>query len=375
MVREDRPESINVLQSTHEEIVKRAVEVLRAGGLLIYPTETTYGAGVDATNDVAVRKLLQYKSRREGLPLSVAVSDRKMAENYVELNDVASNLYRDFLPGPLTVVSVGKHKVAPGVESEFGTLGIRIPDHPLIRAIVDAFGKPITATSANASYKPRPYSIDTMLTNLSQKQIALIDLILDSGELPHNPPSTVVDTTLNNTNVMRQGSIAFDTALDNSQVILEGKTDSEADTIRFGGLAMTKLQKNLAENPVIFAMRGELGAGKTQFAKGVAKQLGVEEQISSPTYTIIDEYDYRLSSVLQGKLVHADVWRVADMEELQRLGFKEYLTAPNVFVIEWADKFFDVLRDELATARVFLVDIDVIDRDVRHIRLSEFGDA
>ncbi|MDP4030857.1 MAG: Sua5/YciO/YrdC/YwlC family protein, partial [Patescibacteria group bacterium] len=98
--------------------LNQAAKVLRAGGLIIYPTETCYGAGVDATNQAAVDKLLRYKTRREGRPLSVAVSDKTMASKYVKLNTSAINLYKNFLPGPLTVVSAGRHKLAKGVESE-----------------------------------------------------------------------------------------------------------------------------------------------------------------------------------------------------------------------------------------------------------------
>jgi hypothetical protein len=76
---------------------KAAVECLQNGGLLIYPTETTYGIGVDATNQVAVNKLLKYKRRREGKPLSIAVIDLKMAEKYVKVNKTAKNIYQKFL--------------------------------------------------------------------------------------------------------------------------------------------------------------------------------------------------------------------------------------------------------------------------------------
>src|SRR3972149_9381448 len=87
-----------------------AVEVLNRGGLVVYPTETLYGIGADATNPEAIKKLTEYKNRPFGKPYSIAVTDREMAEEYVELNETAKNLYREFLPGPLTVISKGKHK-------------------------------------------------------------------------------------------------------------------------------------------------------------------------------------------------------------------------------------------------------------------------
>ena len=159
-----------IIKEINEIEVKEIVEVLKQGGLVIVPTETLYGALVDATNPKAVEKLTQYKNRPLGKPFSVAVAGQEMAEEYVYLNQNAKNLYKTFLPGPVTVISKGKHKVTKGIESESGTLGIRIPDYKLVLEIVKKLRKPVTATSANASYKKKPYKISDILDNLSTKQ-------------------------------------------------------------------------------------------------------------------------------------------------------------------------------------------------------------
>lgn len=200
---------IALTHNNYGEVVREAVQTFRQGGLVVYPTETTYGIGADATNQQAIDKLLKYKKRREGKPLSITVADQKMAEEYVKLNASAKHIYMNFLPGPVTVVSKGKHKVSSGVESELGTLGIRIPAYPLVLDIVKEFGRPVTATGANASYKKRPYSIKDILDNISERQKSLIDLVLDAGELLHNEPSTVIDTTFDELSVLRQGAIRF----------------------------------------------------------------------------------------------------------------------------------------------------------------------
>jgi len=83
---------------------KLVIEILSHNGLIIYPTETCYGVGVDVTNSKAVEKLLSYKKRPEGKAISIAVSDKDMAERYVDLNEKALNLYQNFLPGPLTII-------------------------------------------------------------------------------------------------------------------------------------------------------------------------------------------------------------------------------------------------------------------------------
>src|SRR3990167_4008724 len=103
-----------------KKTIEIALKILRKGGLVIFPCETVYGAAVDSSNEVAVKKLNRYKERPFGKPYAIMCSDQKMAEEYVELNKTAEDFYRTFLPGPVTIVSKGNHKVAPGIESETG---------------------------------------------------------------------------------------------------------------------------------------------------------------------------------------------------------------------------------------------------------------
>ena len=124
-------------------VIKLAVEVLKHGGLVVFPTETTYGIAADATNHKAIGKLNSYKKRPAGKPYSVAVTDENMATKYVNLNNTARNIYQEFLPGPVTIISKGKNKLAKGVESETGTLGIRISSYPLVSQIVKNSGFPL----------------------------------------------------------------------------------------------------------------------------------------------------------------------------------------------------------------------------------------
>lgn len=346
---------LKLTKKNTEKIVSEAVAVLKSGGLVVYPTETCYGVGVDATNQLAVDKLLRYKRKRAGKPLSIAVSSRTMAELYVEVNASAANLYENFLPGPLTIVSRSLGKVASGVESITGTLGVRIPDYELVLHVVAALGKPITASSANASYKKRPYKIADILENLSSKQQEMIDLVLDAGELAHNPPSTVVDTTQSGEQVLRQGELR----LTNSKKLL---SSSPANTRQLGAEIMQPLLQHLGYKSVIIALKGELGAGKTEFTKGVAKALSIDENIDSPTYTI--ENNYRIPAVVGSylaeqkvELIHIDVWRLESSLELEELQFQEQIEAGNVFVIEWADKVVDLLDRYKEEAIIIWVEI------------------
>lgn len=328
-----------------ENSVNIAVKVLRDGGLVIYPTETVYGVGADATNNKAIEKLSRYKERPFGKPYSIAVDSEKMASNYVELNETAKNLYHEFLPGPLTVISKGKHKVAFGIESENGTLGVRIPDYKLVLNIVNKFGSPITSTSANASYKKRPYKVSDILENISNKQKRLIDLIIDAGELPKNEPSTVIDTTLDDATTLRQGEIRFNRE---NEILSQG----EEGTQNLAKELWQKYEEYLGKRSIIFALQGEMGTGKTQFTKGLAKAMGIKELVTSPTFAIENEYGEK-----NRKLYHFDTWRLENSEEMKELGFEKLIKDKSVVSIEWAEKVVDLIREIDDEAIVIWVNI------------------
>jgi L-threonylcarbamoyladenylate synthase len=114
-------ETIKLTAHNQDELIKKAMTVLKNGGLIIYPTETCYGIGADAANQKAVNTLLAYKTKRQDKPMSVAVTSKHMAKKFVHINKVAENIYDNFLPGPITVVSKGKGKFARGVESSRNT--------------------------------------------------------------------------------------------------------------------------------------------------------------------------------------------------------------------------------------------------------------
>jgi len=324
------------------------VEVLQKGGLVIMPTETLYGAFVDATNPQAVEKLTKYKARPFGKPYSVAVLDQKMAEEYVKLNEIAKNLYKNFLPGPLTVVSQGKHRVAIGVESETGTLGIRIPDYTFVLDIVKKFGKPITATSANANCKKRPYKISDILDNLSERKKSLIDLIVDAGELPRNEPSTVIDTTLDDVAILRQGVVK----LNSENFIL---SMSSENTQNFAKELWQKYEIHTGSRAIVFALDGPMGAGKTVFTKGLAKAMGIKEEITSPTYDLEHSYNTLPNTYY---LIHIDAWRMENSKELQGINFAKKITDKSIIAIEWADRVSDEIRKYSEDAIIVWVKIN-----------------
>jgi L-threonylcarbamoyladenylate synthase len=365
--------TIDLSISTQAEVVKATIEVLKNGGLVIFPTETVYGAGVDATNQDAVNKLLAYKSRREGKPLSIAVPDQKTAAQYVDINKQATKLYKRFLPGPVTVVSKSKGVVAEGVASEFGTLGVRIPDHQLLLDILKAYDKPITATSANGSGEKRPYTIQDIFDGLSEKQKGLIDLVLDAGRLPPNEPSTVIDTTLSTPTTLRAGTLSLHADL--QQLVPHISTfisASEAETKQLAGTLLLKHWDAIKENGLVIGLEGPLGAGKTIFAKGVAEFLKIEETITSPTYSYIEEYVYNRHNV-EGKLFHLDVWKVDDQETASRLEINQLLQPKNVVVVEWWSQIKDHLLELVENKQIPFIAVSLEEKgsETREISVNE----
>jgi L-threonylcarbamoyladenylate synthase len=340
-------EILTIQKTDKNTLIETACRVLTAGGLVVYPTETMYGIGADATNQKAVDKLLQYKARREGKPLSIAVTDVTMASQFAEINNEATKLYRTLLPGPVTVVSKYTGGLARGVASERQTIGVRIPDYSLVTDIIAAYGKPITASSANASYKKRPYNVSDILNNISDKQKSLIDLILDAGELPRNEPSTVVDTTLEQPTVLRQGQISLTNAVTVT-------SENEQETIELAKKLVGQYKHYLNEKALIFALVGEMGAGKTYFTKGIAEALGVTRIVNSPTYTISAEYNFQYGD-RPNRLVHIDTWRLFSDEEFVKMGFKELVDSMAVFSVEWADKVAPVLNQWSDEAKIVWV--------------------
>jgi L-threonylcarbamoyladenylate synthase len=358
---------MKIIKITDKNAKEEALECLRNGGILIYPTETAYGVGVNATNETAVTKLLEYKQRPSGKAISIGCANQEMADLYVDINSEAKNLYKNFLPGALTIVSKSKGKVDSRLESENGNLGIRIPNYKFLLDLISSFKFPITTTSANSSGKKTPYSVKDILDNLTEKQKSLIDLIIDAGEIPHNPPSTVIDTTTTELTIHRSGRI------DPKKIKIQDSRfmKEESDTINFGFEFMKKHLIDLENGPLLILLNGELGAGKTHFTKGIAKALGINQVIKSPTYTYVNEYSYVHETdprAQSAKLYHLDAWRIQTKEDLQALGFYEWFQESNIIVVEWPSVVMNLDEAFFENIKYFYIDFLNLGETQREIR-------
>ena len=208
-----------------QEAAKRAAAVLRAGGIVLYPTDTLYGLGVDALSDEAVAKIFAVKGRNEGKPVHALVSDLVMAKQYGEVSDTTRALAERLPRGQVTFVvkksaqgqsaSGGKEvETGTGILRGTGTFGFRIPDNAFCIAMLHAFGGPITATSANRAGEVPPRSVDAIMAQLEEHSNVLqnvgtwnIDLIVDAGELPPRKSSSVVEISGDCVSVLRESAV------------------------------------------------------------------------------------------------------------------------------------------------------------------------
>ncbi|MEK7611453.1 MAG: L-threonylcarbamoyladenylate synthase [Patescibacteria group bacterium] len=190
------------------DVAVKVATVLKKGGVVIYPTETTYGIAAAALSPKAVRKIYAIKGRAFNKPLSVMVNGLAMAEKYVEITEAAKNIFATLLPGPLTLILKKKKIVPDSLTGGSATLGLRWPAYPLVQRLLDEYGLPITATSANPAGEPPLYEVSNITEKFGAVPLSLIDLVIDAGPLPHQLPSTVLDLTINPPTILREGPVS-----------------------------------------------------------------------------------------------------------------------------------------------------------------------
>lgn len=194
-----------ILSADHPRALPCALEILKAGGLVAFPTDTVYGLGALAFDQAAIESLYPAKDRppEKAIPILIAG-----AENLEEVADpipmLARRLAERFWPGPLTIV-LPKHPNLPAAVSATETVGVRVPDHEIARALLRAAG-PMAVTSANLSGRESPRTAEEAMRQLNGR----IPLVLDGGETPGGVPSTVVDISGAEPAILRAGPISLE---------------------------------------------------------------------------------------------------------------------------------------------------------------------
>ena len=176
---------------------------LRAGGVIGFPTDTAYALGADPFNEGAVRRIFEIKRRPETKPILLIASTVAMAGSVAYLSRTALALAERFWPGPLTMIVPARDSVPPVVTAGSGNVGLRLPAADFARRLIDAFGKPITATSANLSGMPSTVTAAEVREQLGDS----IDMLVDGGELPERGGSTLLDMTVTPARILREGPI------------------------------------------------------------------------------------------------------------------------------------------------------------------------
>lgn len=190
--------------------INEAAAVIRAGGLVVFPTETVYGLGGDATNAQASMKIYAAKGRPSDNPLIIHVAEPEDAEAYAVTDKLYYRLAEAFMPGPLTVILPKKDTIPLSTTGGLDSVAVRCPSHPVAHALIAAAGVPIAAPSANLSGSPSPTCAAHVIHDLDGR----VDMILDGGESEIGLESTIVKIQRDDEGefltLLRPGGITYD---------------------------------------------------------------------------------------------------------------------------------------------------------------------
>ena len=188
-------------------VIAQVADVLRCGGVIIYPTDTCYGLGADPRSLRSKQRIAKIKHRDESKKYSVISKDIPEIEKLAIVNDEQRLILTSHLPGPFTFILLAAYLQF----LHSNTVGFRVPNYAITQQLSSSFGKPFISTSANFSGQPAIYSIGNIHSDFLEllETDELPDLVLDAGNLPLNPPSTVVDLVSKPPVIIRQGAAVF----------------------------------------------------------------------------------------------------------------------------------------------------------------------
>lgn len=279
--------------------ISRAADLLRAGQLVAFPTETVYGLGADARNDSAVARIFEAKDRPQFNPLIIHVSDMNAALKFAEFNETAERLAATFWPGPMTLVLPlnADAGISPLVSAGLDTIALRIPAHPLAQKLLTRFDGPVAAPSANPSGKISPTTADHVVSGLNRR----IAAVLDGGPCEVGLESTI---------------IGF---------------DPEPTLLRPGGLPVEAIEQCLGQ-PLAEPTHSETPTAPGQLASHYAPNAAIRLNVKSanPDETLLGfgalECDLNLSA--GGDLVEAAANLFHALRELDAQGVRKIAVSP-----------------------------------------------
>jgi L-threonylcarbamoyladenylate synthase len=198
---------VNQSKSDLEKQIKKAISILKKGGVVAYPTDTVYGLGACMTDTAAVDRIFQVKGRPKGMALPVLLADKVQMESILTSVPLsARRLADEFFPGALTIILPKSNSVPDIITGGGRTVAFRIPDHRVPLALIKGLGKPIVGTSANLSGQPSALTAAEVQAQIGDK----IDMVIDGGRCPGGIESTVIDLSGKKPVVRRQGAISIE---------------------------------------------------------------------------------------------------------------------------------------------------------------------
>ncbi|HDP70510.1 MAG TPA: threonylcarbamoyl-AMP synthase [Actinobacteria bacterium] len=192
-------------ENPEPHVIERAAAILKAGGLVVFPTETVYGLGADAFNSKAVEKIFKVKGRAFNKPLSICISDVGSLNCLVkDPPNFTKEIIGEFWPGPLTLIFKKSDVVPMEVTCGKDTVGIRFPKNKIALSIISFCKNPVALTSTNISGAASLVQVEQVLNYIGEK----IDLVLDGGKTEIGTESTILDLTVTPPVIIRKGAIA-----------------------------------------------------------------------------------------------------------------------------------------------------------------------
>jgi L-threonylcarbamoyladenylate synthase len=207
LIRKMRVGRVNQSKADLEKQIKKAISILKKGGVVAYPTDTVYGLGACMTDTAAVDRIFQVKGRPKGTALPVLLADKVQMESILTSVPLsARRLADEFFPGALTIILPKSNSVPDIITGGGRTVAFRIPDHRVPLALIKGLGKPIVGTSANLSGQPSALTAAEVQAQIGDK----IDMVIDGGRCPGGIESTVIDLSGKKPVVRRQGAISIE---------------------------------------------------------------------------------------------------------------------------------------------------------------------
>lgn len=324
-----------------------AGEMIRSGGLVAFPTETVYGLGANALDPEAIGRIFEAKGRPQDNPLILHLSSQSEVSRYVtDLPDLAKELMARFWPGPLTLVLSRSELVPAVLTAGLETVAVRVPDHPVARALIRAAGVPIAAPSANISGKPSPTLASHAVRDLSGK----IEMILDAGEANIGLESTVLDLTSTPPTLLRPGGVTLEMLREvlgeiSEHAVVRGKETEIVEAVAPGmkyrhyapkaGLILVEGEKEAVRKKLIelVAVLREEGKRVGAITLGQGALPGVELQVEAGggstemahnLFRILREFDEEEIDVILAEGVPGTGLGLAIMNRLKKASFRVY---------------------------------------------------